>query len=81
VVSVDATPASGWVFSHWVLNGSEVGSVNPYVVTMDASYELTAVFTERPQASQQLPTWAFLLIPVIIGVLLLVFLKYKGRIL
>ncbi|MEM2971694.1 MAG: DUF2341 domain-containing protein [Candidatus Bathyarchaeia archaeon] len=45
-VSVNAIPKPGYTFSHWLLNGSNVGSANPYNVTMDADYNLTAVFTE-----------------------------------
>jgi hypothetical protein len=45
-VFVSAIADSGWVFSYWLLNGSDVGSANPYSLTMDANYNLTAVFTE-----------------------------------
>lgn len=45
-VSVAATPNAGWVLSHWVRNGSDVGSANPYNFTMSANYTLTAVFAE-----------------------------------
>jgi hypothetical protein len=44
-VTVSANPSSLWQFDHWVLNGSSVGSVNPYNVTMNANYNLTAVFS------------------------------------
>ncbi len=43
-VTVLATPASGWMLDHWTLNGSNVGSVNPYTLNMTADYTLTAVF-------------------------------------
>jgi hypothetical protein len=43
-VAVKATTASGWTLSNWLLNGSSVGSANPYVLTMNANYSLTAVF-------------------------------------
>ena len=45
-VSVTALPDSGWVLNHWLLNGSEAGSANPYNLTMNANYTLTAVFAE-----------------------------------
>ena len=45
-VSVNATADSGWLFSGWLLNGSDVGSDNPYTITMDADHSLTAVFTD-----------------------------------
>jgi len=43
---VTAFPDAGWDLSHWLLNGSNVASANPYKVTMDADYNLTAVFTK-----------------------------------
>ncbi len=45
-VPVQATPADGWVFDHWQLNGSNVGSSNPFNVLMSTSRELTAVFKQ-----------------------------------
>jgi uncharacterized repeat protein (TIGR02543 family) len=44
-VTVLATPSSGYFFDHWVLNGSSVGSANPYTINMTANYDLTAVFS------------------------------------
>ncbi|NLF89069.1 hypothetical protein GX563_09635 [Candidatus Bathyarchaeota archaeon] len=46
VVSVQANAASGWAFSHWLIDGTNIGSTNPYSITMNANYMLTAVFTE-----------------------------------
>ncbi|MGQ9545353.1 MAG: InlB B-repeat-containing protein, partial [Candidatus Bathycorpusculaceae bacterium] len=48
VVSVTAIPSSGYVFDHWELNGSNVGSANPYAVTMNNNYVLKAFFTSAP---------------------------------
>ena len=45
-VSITALPYSGWMLNHWLLNSSVAGSANPYTVTMDSNYALTAVFTE-----------------------------------
>jgi hypothetical protein len=45
-VTVQATPALGWLLNHWLLNGTNVGSVNPYAVNMTANFNLTAVFTQ-----------------------------------
>jgi predicted glutamine amidotransferase len=42
--TVLATPDSGFKLDHWLLNGSSVGSANPYTVNMTANYNLTAVF-------------------------------------
>ncbi len=44
--SVSATPASGWSFDHWVLDGSPGGSTTPIDVLMDADHTLRAVFTQ-----------------------------------
>ena len=48
LVSVQATVSAGWLLDHWLLNDSNVGSVNPYTLTMNANYNLTAVFTAIP---------------------------------
>jgi hypothetical protein len=46
--SVDALPAAGWTLDPWLLDGEDVGSTDPYLVTMDANHTLTAVFVEIP---------------------------------
>lgn len=48
-VTVTATAGSGWDFDHWILDGEHVGSQNPYSVTMNEDYTLTAVFEEEPE--------------------------------
>jgi len=45
-VSVTASPSSGYAFDHWELDGVNVGSANPYTVTMTKDYTLRAVFTQ-----------------------------------
>jgi len=47
-VAVSAHPSSGWAFNHWLLDSVDVGSANPYTVTMDENHSLTVVFTEIP---------------------------------
>lgn len=47
-VGVSASAASFWNFSHWLLDGVNVGSINPITVDMDTNHELQAVFTEVP---------------------------------
>ena len=47
LVAVTASADYGWAFSNWLLNGTNVGSANPYVVTMTENRNLTAVFTPR----------------------------------
>jgi hypothetical protein len=48
VVPVTAIPDSGYALSYWLRNGSNVGADNPYSITMNANYNLTAVFVEVP---------------------------------
>jgi len=45
-VAVTATPDAGWEFSHWMLDGVNVGDAIPYMVTMNEDHALSAVFTE-----------------------------------
>jgi len=46
-VTVTATPASGYKFDHWELDG-QVRTENPTTITMDKDYTLTAYFTPVP---------------------------------
>ena len=46
LVDVTAIPDDGWTLDYWDLDGSNVGDANPYTVTMNADYTLTAFFTE-----------------------------------
>lgn len=48
LVSVVATPSNGWMLSYWLLDGSNVGSSNPFTVTMNTDNFLTAVFSPIP---------------------------------
>jgi uncharacterized repeat protein (TIGR02543 family) len=43
---VTATPSSGHIFSHWLLDGVNSGSSNPTSVTMNTAHTLKAVFTQ-----------------------------------
>jgi hypothetical protein len=45
-VDVTALPADGWLLDHWELDGVDVGTANPYDVTMDADHTLSAFFVE-----------------------------------
>lgn len=47
-VCVTAIPNADYVFDHWELNHLNVGSDNPYCVTMDTAHKLHAVFAPRP---------------------------------
>ena len=54
VVSLTATPASGWVFSGW--SGAVTGTTNPINVTMDANKTVTATFTQSTGTNFTLTT-------------------------
>jgi len=43
-VTVNATANTGYVFDHWELDSSDVGSTLPYIVTMNTDHILHAVF-------------------------------------
>jgi hypothetical protein len=55
VVSVNATPASGWGFSYWLLDGSNVSSNSRYALSMNANHTLIAVFELNPTAPTRSP--------------------------
>lgn len=50
-VTVTATPNSGYVFSHWLVNGANVGNSNPISGALTADTTVTAVF-EKVQTSK-----------------------------
>lgn len=47
-VQVDAQPASGYMLSYWLLDGTNAGAADPYIVTIDQNRNLTAVFAAMP---------------------------------
>jgi PKD repeat protein len=47
VVPVTAIPDDDWMLYCWLLDGVDVGSENPYTVTMDNDHALTAFFVEE----------------------------------
>jgi len=47
-VQVTAIPSNGYVFDHWELNGTNVGTATTYTVTMNANYVLKAFFKAVP---------------------------------
>jgi hypothetical protein len=47
-VQVTANPSSGYIFDHWELNGTNVGTATTYTVTMNANYILKAFFRQAP---------------------------------
>jgi PKD repeat protein len=48
LVQVTAIPSSGYVFDHWELNGTNVGTATTYTLTMNANYILKAFFKAVP---------------------------------
>jgi hypothetical protein len=50
-VQVTAIPSGTYEFDHWELDGSSVGSANPYTVAVTANHTLNAVFDPPLQVS------------------------------
>jgi hypothetical protein len=50
-VVVDAQPDAGWMLNYWELDGVNIGSTDPYTVTMNTDHTLIAVFEKIPQDS------------------------------
>ncbi|MDH7607626.1 MAG: PKD domain-containing protein [Candidatus Bathyarchaeota archaeon] len=48
LVQVTAIPSSGYIFDHWELNGTNVGTATTYTVTMNNNYNLKAFFKTAP---------------------------------
>ena len=50
-ITVSATANPGYELDHWEVDGRNVGSANPYTVTMDAAHTLKAFFrtVQQPQ--------------------------------
>ena len=51
VVTVTATPATGWVFASW--SGSTNGNANPLSITMNTNNSLAGTFAQLPAFDQQ----------------------------
>jgi hypothetical protein len=49
--SITANPYIGYTLDHWELDGSNVGSANPYTVTMNQNHTLKAMFIYSPPLS------------------------------
>jgi hypothetical protein len=47
-VPVNATPSPGWIFDHWVLDGTMIVTMNPIPMTMGRDRDLMAVFVGNP---------------------------------
>ncbi len=56
-VTLTATPAAGYTFSGWTVDGAAAGSANPFTLTIDAPHTVVANFA--PAAPPAPPTrWA-----------------------
>jgi hypothetical protein len=78
---VTAIPNANYVFDHWELDNVDVGSTNPYTVTMDKNCTLKAVFSQAPSgwfAPEWFP-WLLLVLLIFLIFLLIVWLYYKKR--
>ena len=53
-VTVTATPASGYVFDHWELDGASAGTSPSITVSMTKPHTLVAVFTQKNTPSYSL---------------------------
>jgi PKD repeat protein len=47
-VQVTASPSPGYIFDHWELNGTNVGTATTYTVNVNANYVLKAFFKAVP---------------------------------
>jgi hypothetical protein len=79
-VQVTAIPNAKYILSHWELNGINVGSTNPYTITMDENHTLRAVFSPAP-AGWFIPEWFYwpLLPLLVLAIILLIILFYYRR--
>jgi uncharacterized repeat protein (TIGR02543 family) len=46
VISISATPLTGWKLAYWMLDGNYAGSHNPLMVTMTADHYVRAFFVQ-----------------------------------
>lgn len=52
VISIQASPDDEWTFNHWLIDGVEVGSSNPFEITINSNQTLLAVFTENNSSTE-----------------------------
>ena len=51
IVTVQATPANGYIFTGWFVDGTTRGWANPLSLKMDSSHTVSATFVQRPNFS------------------------------
>ena len=54
-VQITATAFASWLFDHWILDGLASGSINPLILSMNATHTLKAVFTESTTPIEPAP--------------------------
>jgi hypothetical protein len=54
-VLIEAIPGDGWILSHWMLGDTNIGSENPFSITMDTDQAVAAIFIEIPAGENQRP--------------------------
>lgn len=67
IVTVEAFPSAGWVFLHWLVNGSEITD-NPYTFEVTGDVTLTAIF--QRQAAEPIPAAGTVGLVLLLGLLL-----------
>jgi hypothetical protein len=80
-VPVNASAYAKYLFSHWELDGLNVGSANPYTITMNENHTLRAVFSPAP-AGLFIPDWfywPFLPLLILIIIFLIILFYYRRR--
>ncbi|MBS7281605.1 MAG: hypothetical protein KIH09_17465, partial [Candidatus Freyarchaeota archaeon] len=81
LVHVRAIPKTGYIFSHWELDGINVGSITITTVIMNNNHVLRAVFAAAPRG-WFIPCWFFLpllLILVLIIILIAILIYRRAR--
>jgi hypothetical protein len=80
-VQVTALPNANYIFDHWELDNVDVGSANPYTVTMNKNHMLKAVFSHAPSAwfVPEWFCWLLLILLILIIILLIVWLCRRKR--
>ena len=77
-VQVTAIQNTNYAFDHWELDNVDVGSVNPYTVTMDKNHTLKAVFSQAPSA-WFVPEWFYWLLLLIILIIIFLIIWFYRR--
>ena len=66
MATVEAFPSAGWVFLHWLVDGSEITD-NPYTFEVTGDATLTAIF--QRQIAEPIPTTGTVALVLLLGLL------------